>query len=202
MAANKTLFDGPARVQTFLSARGFDAKSGARSGGIKDPLQVTVPSESVLLRTYQDPARLWGEWWFTPGEMAQVIRYFARERAALAAGRSHGKGILQAIMAVRHEWGGKSKDHMGLIAAVSTAAPLLSFLGEGDAAHDATQQRNLKLVWIQDVQGRRRGVRQIYLPAPGTYASSFHIIEREVPSDSDMIRLVRAYGSAALPFEQ
>nr|WP_321984164.1 hypothetical protein [uncultured Lichenicoccus sp.] len=104
MAVNDALFGETARVHTLLKARGFDPKSGSRSGGIRDPRQVTIPPGAILLRTYQDPARLWGEWWFTAFEMAQVIAYFARDGSALAEGRPQGQGVLQATMAVRHEW--------------------------------------------------------------------------------------------------
>ncbi len=90
---------------------------------------------------------------------------------------------------------------MALVAAVKTVGPLLALFGEGDSAPDSTQKHNLKPVQIQDFHGRRRGVRQIYLPEPGTYTSNFQVIEHEVPTDTDLIRMVRAYAHAGLPFE-
>ncbi|WP_236034279.1 hypothetical protein, partial [Belnapia mucosa] len=77
-AVNAHLFQDPTLKLTYLKVRGFDSKSGARSGGIKDPVVVDLAPGLVLLRTYHDPRRFFGEWWFTPHEMKQVIDYFAR----------------------------------------------------------------------------------------------------------------------------
>ena len=60
-AANAHLFQAPASQWTYLGARGFDPKSGMRSGGIRKPVEVDLPPGAVLLRTYQDPTRLFGE---------------------------------------------------------------------------------------------------------------------------------------------
>lgn len=200
--ANARFFVEPELRRTYLSARGFDPKSGARTGGIKQPELVDLAPGSVLLRTYQDPARLFGEWWFTPHEMLRVIAYFGREGAAFVEGRSQGKGILQATFAVRHEWGQNSPGHMGLVAVVRTVTPLKAFFGEGDVAPDASQKTNLKPVFIADERGLRRGVRQIFLPQAWTYQPSFSVIEREAMTDSDLIRLCRAYSPGPYPFEK
>ena len=201
MIANEHLFIGKARDHSYLKARGFDAATGARSGGIKDPMPVIIPVGTRLLRTYQEPDRLFGEWWFTAYEMAQVVEYFGREGSAFAEGRFQGKGILQATMAVRHDWGKFSPSHMGLAAAVQTTKLLTAFFGVGDVAPDATQQEVLKPVGIADCKGVRRGVRQIFLPETRTYTSCFTIFERDVPSDTDLIRLVRAGSLEPTPFE-
>ncbi len=200
MAVNSSHFVEPARRLTYLKARGFLA-SGARSGGIKDPALVEVPAGSVLLRTYMEPAKLPGEWWFTGDEMAQVLEYFGRGAPALGAGRAEGKGILQATMAVRHDWAGNSPAHMGFSAAVRLSQPLKAYHGEGDVAPDATQTQNLKPVGITDRRGRRRGARQVFLPECWLYQDAMLILEREVPSDTDLPRLVAAYNKDPLPFE-
>jgi hypothetical protein len=200
-AANARFFQGSELHKTYLKVRGFNAQSGARTGGIKDPKQVDITAGTVLLRTYQDPARLFGEWWFTPYEMVQVVEYFGRGGPAFGEGRPQGKGILQATFAVRHEWGSNSPDHLGLVAAVRLASPIQAFFGEGDAAPDASQKQNLKPVFITDGSGLRRGVRQVFLPEAWTYQSSFTVLERECPTDVDVIRLARQHSSGPLPFE-
>lgn len=199
-AANISYFQGAELQQTYLKVRGF-LPCGARSGGIKDPKQVEIPVGSVLLRTYHDPARLYGEWWFTPYEMAQVVKYFGRGGAAFSEGRSQGKGILQAALAVRHEWGGCSPDHLGLVASVRLTTPLQAFFGEGDVAPDASQKQNLKPIFITDAQGRRRSARQLLLPEAYKYQPSFAVLERECPTDVNLIRLTDEHGRAPLPFE-
>src|SRR5690348_7353026 len=85
-AANDSYFRQPKLPFAYLKARGFDSKSGSRSGGIKNPIPVDLPVGTVLLRTYQDPARLFGEWWFTPHEMDLVIAYFGRGAPAFGEG--------------------------------------------------------------------------------------------------------------------
>ena len=200
MAVNSSYFVEPASRLTYLKARGF-SDTGARSGGIRNPAAVEVPAGSVLLRTYMDPAKLHGEWWFTADEIAQILDHFGRGVPALAAGRAEGKGILQATMAVRHDWAGNSPAHMGLAAAVRLSQPLTAYHGEGDAAPDATQTRNLKPVGIIDRRGRRRGARQVFLPECWRYQTAIVVLEREVPSDTDLPRLVAAYNKGPLPFE-
>jgi hypothetical protein len=186
---------------TYLKARGFDAKSGARTGGIKGPQVVDLAPGTVLFRTYQDPARLLGEWWFTPHEMAQIIDYFGWEGPGFSEGRAQGKGILQATFAVRHEWGARSPGHLGLVAAVRLIAPLKAFFGAGDVAPDASQKEVLKPVQIGDGAGSWRGVRQVYLPEAWTYQASFTVLERDIPTDVNLIRVVKAHDSGPLPFE-
>ena len=200
-AANAHLFQAPASQSTYLRARGFDPKSGTRSGGIRRPVEVDLPPGAVLFRTYQDPTRLFGEWWFTPHEMAQVVGYFGRDGPAFGEGRAQGKGILQATLAVRHEWGGNSPGHLGLLAAVRLTAPLKAYFGEGDAAPDASQRANLKPIHINDQAGRRRGVRQLFLPEAWAYQPSFAVIERNASTDRDLARIARAHGGARLTFE-
>ncbi len=182
MAVNSSYFVEPASRLTYLKARSF-SDTGARSGGIKNPVAVDVPAGSVLLRTYMDPAKLHGEWWFTADEIAQVLDHFGRGVPALAAGRAEGKGILQATMAVR------------------LSQPLTAYHGEGDVAPDAAQTQALKPVGITDRHGRRRGARQVFLPECWRYQAAIVILEREVPSDTDLPRLVAAYNKGPLPFE-
>jgi hypothetical protein len=199
---NDGYFQQPKLQFSYLKARGFDAKSGSRSGGIKDPIPVDLAAGTIVLRTYHDPARLFGEWWFTPHEMDQIINYFGRSAPAFGEGRSQGKGSLQATMAVRHDWAGNDPNHLGLVAAVRLTTPLKAFFGEGDVAPDATQKSILKPAFIMDGSGRQRGVRQIFLPDAWTYQSSFSVLEREDTTDSDLIRLVRLYKTGPMPFEQ
>jgi hypothetical protein len=201
MAENASYFTGHALKETLLKARGFDAKTGARSGGIKQPVQTSIPVGTVLLRTYQDPAYLFGGWWFTPYEMSQIIAYFAVDSNSFSKGRPSGKGVLQGTLAVRHEWGNNSPAHMGTIAAVRTTKPLVAMVGESDSAADSTQTKNLKPIQISDRSGNRRNVRQVFLPSAFNYKTSFVILERDLPSDTDLFRLVNDYNKGPAPFE-
>jgi len=198
---NAYYFKPPHWQETRLMAGGFDLVSGSQSGGIENPSEVSIPAGSVLLRTYNDPARMWGGWWFTTEEMLQIIDYFARDGQAFAEGRPIGKGILQGTMAIRHDWANNSPLHLGLVTAVRTTCTLLAFYGEGKDAPNSSQTENLKPVVITDKSGLRRRARQLFLPKPGTYQSAFNLIEQGRPTDSDLIRLVKKYDTGPLPFE-
>ena len=191
-AVNSSCFVEPASRLTCLKARGF-SDTGAPRGD--------VPAGSILLRTCMDPAKLHGECWFTADEIAQVLDHFGRGVPTLAAGRAEGKRILQATMAVRHHWAGISPAHMGLAAAFRLPQPLTACHGEGDVAPDVAQTQALKPVGITDRHGRRRGARQVFLPECWRYQAAIVILEREVPSDTDLPRLVAAYNKGPLPFE-
>ncbi len=178
-AANSAEFSGAKAKQTLLRVRGFDLKTGARSGGIRNPQIVQLPPSAVVLRLYHDPARRFGEWWWTPHEMNQIIDYFGRTGAAFGEGRTQGKGILHATLAVRHDWAGATADHLGLLTVIRLSRPLEAYQGEGDVAPNAAQDRTLKPVQITDEHGRRRGCRQLFLPALWNYQSALPNCSRD-----------------------
>ena len=91
---------------------------------------------------YHDPTKAYGEWWATPHELAVIAGYFGRGGPAFDEGRSGGKGILHATMAVRHDWGGNSPLHLGMFFAVRLSAALKAYHGEGD--HGKKQHRGQK----------------------------------------------------------
>jgi hypothetical protein len=142
-----------------------------------------------------------GEWWTTPHELMKIYDYFARDGAAFSDGRQQGKGILQAVLVVRHEWGQNSPDHLGLVAAIELKQGLKAMYGEGDVAPDASQKSNLKPIRLTDDLGRQRGVYQLFLPEAWNYASQFIVLERDCPTDSDLVRLAKRYDTGPLSFE-
>lgn len=198
---NSAEFAGTAANATLLRARGFDPKTGARSGGIRDPRIVTLPANIVLLRFYHDPARRFGEWWCTPHEAGQIVDHFGRAAPAFGEGRMQGKGILHAVLAVRHDWSGGNPGHLGLLTVIRLTRPLSAYYGEGDVAPSAAQDQTLKPVQIMDSRRRLRGVRQVFLPVPWKYPGSFSELQNGGSSDSDLLGMVRRYQSSPLPFE-
>ena len=76
-----------------------------------------------------------------------------------------------------------------------------AYHGEGDAAPDASQTRNLKPVQIFDRAGRRRGVRPVFVPQPWTYAAAFEVLEQDQTTDAALERAVDAHRKGPLPFE-
>ena len=199
MAANDKYFVPPEATETLLRVRGFDAK-GARSGGIEGPQLVELPAGTVLFRMYHDPRRDYGEWWATPRELGLIADYFGRRGPAFDEGRSSGKGILQATMAVRHDWGSNSPLHMGTFFAVRLAVSLKACHGEGDVAPDATQTQVQKPVYIMDEHGRQRRARQIMLPKPWEYKASLPRALGPISSQHLPVA-VSPYSSQRLSFE-
>lgn len=200
-AANIAEFSGAKAKETSLRVRGFDPKTGARSGGIRNPLIVRLLPGTVVIRLYHDPARRFGEWWWTPHEMNQIIDYFGRSGAAFGEGRTQGKGILHATLAVRHDWAGANPDHLGLLNVIRMTRLLEAYYGEGDVAPNAAQDQTLKPVQITDEHGRRRGCRQLFLPGLWNYQSAFVELQQGLSSDVDLTRIVRQYLTGPLPFE-
>jgi len=207
MLSNEAEFAGKRATETLLEARGFDARTGARSGGIKDPEAVIVPAGATLFRLYHipmDKARF-GGWWFTPREMQTVIEYFARDGAAFATGRTQGKGILHAVLAVRHDWSGSppNPDHLGRFVVIKLKGALKAYFGVADVAPSQDQRDNLKPIEITDGSGQRRRVRQLYFPAMFAYRADYDDLLSGLAanSDSDLIAAVGKYGTTRLPFE-
>jgi len=199
MAANDKYFVPPEATQTLLRVRGFGA-NGARSGGIEGPQLVELPAGTVLFRMYHDPNRDYGEWWATPRELGLIADYFGRRGPAFDEGRAGGKGILQATMAVRHDWGGNSPLHMGMFFVVRLAASLKAYHGEGDVAPDASQTQVQKPVYIMDEHGRQRRARQIMLPKPWEYKASLPRTLGPISSQHLPVA-VSHYSSQRLAFE-
>lgn len=199
MGCNDGYFAPSARDQTFLRARGFDA-AGLRSGGIIRPLLVELPSGTVLFRLYHDPKKRLGEWWCTPHELAVISDYFARSGPAFGTGRTEGKGILHATLAVRHDWSGHSPQHLGQFLVVRLAEPLKAYHGEGDHAPDASQRQVQKTVRIIDQSNRQRAARQIFLPRPWEYEQALVTIQ-EGPTDVGLLNALKTFRRGPLPFE-
>jgi hypothetical protein len=199
MALNDKYFVPPEATETLLRGRGFGA-NGQRSGGIERPQIVDLRGGTVLFRMYHDPARDYGEWWATPRELAAIGDYFGRDGAAFDEGRSSGKGILHATLAVRHDWGGNSPLHLGMFFAVRLSAALKAYHGEGDHAPDASQTQVQKAVYIIDASGRQRRARQIMLPKPWEYKASLTRISGGMCSQSLLAEVAR-HSRQRLPFE-
>lgn len=190
-------------AQTFLRARGFDRK-GNKSGGIIDPRQVTMPSGTILIRTYQEPAGILGDWWFTPYEMGLILDHFGRDGSAIGTGRREGKGILPAAMGVREEWGRHTPrplGMMGYMTVLRSKEPLLAFMGESDVAPDSAFKHVLKPIRIME-GGRQRLARQLFLPDFATYQNAAAILDRHLPTDENLASACRRYGSEPQAFER
>ncbi len=199
MVKNQHYFVEPVLKETYLRVRGFGA-DGRRTGGIISPAIVDLPAETILFRTYHDDRRMYGEWWFTPHEMSAIVEYFGRSGPAFAIGRQEGKGILHATMAVRHDWGGFSPDHLGKFVVVRLAEPLKAFHGEGDVAPNAAQTQVQKAVAIMDRSGRQRYGRQVFLPKPWEYTGMFAELLTGV-TDSGLLSALTRYHRGPLYFE-
>jgi hypothetical protein len=199
MAGNDRYFSPPMRDQTYLRVRGFDAE-GRRSGGIINPQLVELRSGTVLVRLYHDRSKRFGEWWSTPHELRLVTEYFARSGPAFATGRTEGKGILHATLAVRHDWSGNSPLHLGQFFVVRLAESLKAYHGEGDHAPDASQRQVQKAVRITDSANRQRFARQIFLPRPWEYERAF-VVMHEGTTDTGLPRALTMFDRGPLPFE-
>jgi hypothetical protein len=199
MAANDRYFVPPEATQTLLRVRGF-AGNGTRSGGIEGPQLVELPAGIVLFRTYHDPNKDYGEWWSTPRELGLVAEYFGRHGAAFDTGRADGKGILHDALAVRHDWGNNSPQHLGLFFAVRLSTSLKAYHGEADHAPDATQTQVQKAGNIIDETGRQRRVRQIMLPRPWDYKANLPRVLGPLSSQHLPVAVSR-YSGQRLAFE-
>ena len=199
MVCNDAYFLAPLRDDTYLRARGF-AANGLRSGGLIEPVLVDLPAGTHLIRLYHDRKRRFGEWWSTLNELSLIIRYFARSGPAFATGRSQGKGILHASLAVRHDWAGNSPDHLGRFVEVRLSEPLKAFHGEGDHAPDSTQTQVQKAIRIIDQSNRQRLVRQIFLPKPWEYQHAF--LELHDDDSAALEGAVQRFSGGPLPFER
>ncbi len=196
MAVNDTFFQPPSWRDTRLAAGGFSASG--KSGGIINPAVVDLPAGSTLFRLYHDPTREIGEWWITPYELSVIIEYFGR--SDLGIGRSSGKGIFHATLAVRHDWSSNNPLHLGRFLVARLNSPLEACHGEGDHAPDASYSNVQKTVYIIDHTRRQRKARQIFLPQAWTYKSALQVVDRGM-SDTDLIGALGRTGSTKLIFE-
>jgi hypothetical protein len=199
MFKNASCFASPNTEQTFLRARGFDDR-GERSGGLCNPRVVNLSSGTTLYRLYQDPKRKLGEWWFTPQEMQLVAEYFARSGPAFADGRKQGKGILHAVLAVRHNWGDHKPGHLGRFWVVQLREHLMAYFGEADDAPGSGQAAMQKAGRIAGSDGFQRRVRQIFLPKAWEYAESFSGLSEHL-TDATLLRAIHEHRGSALYFE-
>lgn len=199
MPTNDKYFLSPHDKETYLRARGFGA-DGSRSGGIRDPRKVDLPSMTTLFRLYNESERKLGEWWFTPHEMKQVVDYFARGGAGFAEGREQGNGILHAVFAIRHDWVGNSPNQIRRFVVVRLRDPLQGYYGDRDDAPDKTQKQNQKPVSIVDDRSNRRFVRQLFIPRPWEYPVAFADLGSH-STDLVLIGAVLKHRRAPLSFE-
>jgi hypothetical protein len=199
VAVNDSYFQAPLSRHTYLAARGF-SDTGAKSGGIIDPVVVEIPAGAYLFRFYHDPSRDYGEWWATRHELSTIAEYFGRGAGAFGEGRVQGKGILHATFAVRHDWAANTPLHLGTFLVARLNEPLKAYHGEGDHAPDASQAHVQKAIRIIDHTGRQRIGRQIYLPKAWLYKASFPSVYRG-QSDMDLINALTVHNTARLSFE-
>jgi hypothetical protein len=202
MTANIRYFQGDEGRNTRLRVRGF-AADGMRTGGIINPQEVEVPVNAILFRAFHDPSRRFGEWWFTPHEMTQIADYFGVSSAGFAIGRAIGKSIMHATLAVRHDWGGNSPDHLGRFLVIRLTAPLTAYHGESDHAPDAAYRQMQKASRIIDRTGRQRFARQVFLPKFWEFqATCCQVLPLVADStDADLMAAVARFGNGPLPFE-
>lgn len=197
MAVNDKFFQPPLWKDTRLAAGGFSA-SGAKTGGIVNPVVVELPAGSSVFRFFHDPTREIGEWWVTPYELSVIVAYFGR--SDLGTGRSSGKGIFHATLAVRHDWAKNSPLHLGRFVVARLAGSLKACHGEGDHAPDASYSTVQKAAYIIDHTGRQRKARQIFLPQAWTYKATLPVVDQGM-SDMDLAGALGRVSSARLPFE-
>ena len=200
MAANSHFFSGPKSAGVYLAARGFDARSGHRSGGIVDPQRVLLPAGARLVRFFHDPGAQFGGWWSTTYELLHVVDHFGRGGSAFDEGRAEGRGLLHAVLAVRHDWAGGTPEHLGRFTIVGVRHGLEAFHGEGDHAPDSSQTRNQKAARIV-VQGQQRGARQLYLPECKSYLGEFDV-RTSGWTATDLLSALRSHDIGALSFER
>ena len=194
---NERYFQPPMVRLTYLTARGF-GRTGSRTGGLRDPVEVDIPTNAVLFRLYHDPARKYGEWWWTPQEMKLVINHFGRGGAAFSEGRTTGNGILHGVLAVRHDWGASSTKHLERFVIVRLREPVRAYYGDGDDAPGSADVQ--KAARIIDAAGNQRFVRQVFLPRCWEYAGVFEYLGSHM-TDVALIGAVETHRRLALPFE-
>lgn len=197
MAVNDKFFQPPLWTDTRLAAGGFSA-NGAKTGGIINPTVVELPAGCSLFRFYHDPKKDIGDWWVTPYELSVIVAYFGR--SDLGAGRSGGKGMFHATLAVRHDWAKNSPLHLGRFVVAQLAGSLKACHGEGDHAPDASYSTVQKAAYVIDHTGRQRKVRQIFLPNAKDYATALPIVGRGM-SDLDLAAALGRVNSNKLVFE-
>lgn len=196
-AANAAVFAGPA---AYLEARGF-TKSGHRTGGIQHPKLVNLPVGTRILRLYHEVNRRFGAWWMTLHELDTIVQHFARGGDALAEGRSEGRGVFQATLAVRHDWADGSPLHLSRFVLVQTLLPLQAYWGEGDVAPGADHKSTQKPVAINAPDGRRPAC-QLFLPFCWTYQADALQTMQEGHTDSGLLAALDRFGAPPLDFER
>lgn len=177
-----------------LEARGFDPR-GNRSGGITNPQLVTVPEGAVLIRTFGGGAQQLGQWWLTPAEMCTLMA--ASGHMDFQEGRAIGQGLLHAHLAIlRLEW----DSTCDWFSAVTLLSPFLAFYGEGD--HALTRAGGTRKVALIYTQRRQRGVRQLFIPNFGDYASRHAKTLVCAPVDTQLAGTCIQLGGTPLDFER
>lgn len=178
---------------SLLRARGFDER-GNRIGGISAPVQVTVPTGTMLVRTFGGDAQAVGQWWFTLHELSEVLNYVGH--TDVAEGRQAGKGVLHAFLAVlQREW----KSTCEFFALVELQKSVYAFHGEGGhvAYGGAGGQKAARII----SRGSQRGVRQIMLPKLWEYQSAVVYRISKGSTDRELVAVCRRLPAQPLPFE-
>lgn len=205
MGTNFGFFESTDGTGSYLAARGFNDQ-GDRSGGIIAPRKVEVTPGCTLFRLYRTDREEFGQWWSTGAELAKIFRSFGREGAAAAEGRTIGKGILHATLAVRHDWGRPapdappSPDHLGRFVCATPIVTLTAYYGVGDDAPSESKKEVQKAMRIMGADGSQIGVRQLFFPKCWNYKDSFKVLEQGW-TDTGLLTAVRRHPTATLPFE-
>lgn len=199
MAANDNFFAGSDATGSYLSARGFNA-AGDKSGGIVAPTIVELPAGAIIVRLYHAVGREFGEWWSTVSELQKVFGYFGRTGVAAATGRPEGKGILQATLAIRHDWGGNSPDHLGRFICAETTDVVRAYFGPGDDAPSADKKQVQKAVRILAPDDTQMRFRQLFLPQCWKYQNAFRVILTG-STDTGLLPALRKFAGAPFSFE-
>lgn len=206
MSANNEYFK---ESGTYLRARGFDLATGDKSGGIIDPKIIRLEAGSILYRLFHLNDRKYGEWWSTAYELSRIFSYFGREGLSAATGRSSGKGILHATLAVRHDWsiadtkdlrGRPSSHHLGQFLCATPIESITAYYGPGDDAPSDNKQNVQKAALILTESGNQVRARQLFIPKCWEYVEKFNVID-EGATDTNLISSINKHLKGRLEFE-
>lgn len=206
MSANSEYFK---ESGTYLRARGFDLATGDKSGGIIGPKVVKLEMGSVLYRLFHLSDRKYGEWWSTAYELSKIFSYFGREGLSAATGRSSGKGILHATLAVRHDWsiadktdhkGRPSSYHLGQYLCATPIEAISAYYGPGDDAPSDNGNNTQKAALILTESGAQVRARQLFLPQCWNYLEKLEVLD-EGDTDTNLMNSINKHLKGRLEFE-
>ncbi len=197
MIANEDQFPGgrPGR-NVLLGGLGLAGNGG---GGLGAGAQtVRLPAGTHLFRIYYKPDDF-GEWWFTPHELARIRGHFGLSMEALMAGRKTGRSMMHGVLALLGEWYGHSPAQLSRFHLAVTTKPLNALYGCGREAWSEDFSRTLKPVRLDG----GKTARQVYLPRAWTYRDAFSLLTgADADAETGLIRAADGLPPQILPFER